>query len=159
KTPVNALLLLGIISSIAPFFGTALLDWMVESGSPMIVITYMLVAVSFLILRRREPAMQRPLRVGGKGRGGEVIGWFSVVLTVVLLVQDRPVRPAHLGVRPWVVCLAWWLAGAFFYFRIPKGIGAGEDVEERLHRALQAREPQRVTATRVEKRQSTAWFT
>src|SRR5699024_12823846 len=78
KTPVNALLLLGISSCVAPFFGTALLVWMVESGSPMIVITYMLVAVSFLILRRREPNMDRPLRVGGSGRGGEAIGWFAV---------------------------------------------------------------------------------
>ncbi|MDN5732482.1 MAG: APC family permease, partial [Yaniella sp.] len=151
KTPVNALLLLGVISSIAPFFGTALLDWMVESGSPMIVITYMLVSMSFLILRRREPAMERPLRVGGKGRGGEVIGWFSVVLTVALLLQYLPGMPAQLGWQPWVIFLAWWLAGAFFYFRIPKGIRAGEDVEERLERALQERERQRITSTRVEK--------
>ncbi|MDN6357922.1 APC family permease [Yaniella sp.] len=151
KTPVNALLLLGVISSIAPFFGTALLDWMVESGSPMIVITYMLVSVSFLILRRREPAMERPLRVGGKGRGGEVVGWVSVVLTVALLLQYLPGMPAQLGWQPWAIFLAWWLAGAFFYFRIPKGIRAGEDVEERLERALQERERQRITSTRVEK--------
>lgn len=150
-TPINALLLLGIISAIAPFFGTAMLDWMVESGSPMIVITYMLVSVSFLILRRREPNMARPLRVGGSGRGGEVIGWFAVVLTIALLVQYLPGMPAQLGWQPWVIFGAWWLAGAFFYFRIPKGIRAGEDVEERLALALQERERQRSTSAKVEK--------
>src|SRR5690625_7657080 len=97
KTPVNGLLLLGVISSIAPFFGTALLDWMVESGSPMIVITYMPVAVSFLILRRREPNMDRPLRVGGSGRGGEAIGRVAVVLAVALFAQYLPRMPAPLG--------------------------------------------------------------
>lgn len=151
RTPINALLLLGIISAIAPFFGTAMLDWMVESGSPMIVITYMLVSVSFLILRRREPNMARPLRVGGSGRGGEVIGWFAVVLTIALLVQYLPGMPAQLGWQPWVIFGAWWLAGAFFYFRIPKGIRAGEDVEERLALALQERERQRSTSAKVEK--------
>lgn len=150
KTPVNALLLLGLVSSVAPFFGTALLDWMVESGSPMIVITYMLVSVSFLILRRREPNMSRPLRIGGVGRGGEVIGWFAIVLTVALLAQYLPGMPAQLGWQPWVIFGAWWLAGAVFYFRLPKGIRGGDDVEERLSRAMQARERQRITSAKVE---------
>lgn len=151
KTPVNALVLLGIISSIAPFFGTALLDWMVESGSPMIVITYMLVAVSFIILRRREPLMDRPLRIGGTGRGGEIIGWTALVLTIGLLSLYLPGMPAQLGWQPWVIFLAWWLAGAVFYYRLPRGIRAGSDVEERLARAMEARERQRITSAKVEK--------
>src|SRR5699024_3921084 len=55
--PVNGLLMLGVNSSSAQFFGSALLDWMVESGLPMFVIIYMKVAVSFQILRTREPDM------------------------------------------------------------------------------------------------------
>ncbi|GAA4115261.1 APC family permease [Enteractinococcus coprophilus] len=151
KTPVNALLMLGAISAVAPFFGSAMLDWLVESGSPMIVITYMLVSVSFVILRRREPQMPRPLRVGGKGRGGELIGWFAIILTIALLIQYLPGMPAQLSWQPWVIFLAWWVAGAFFYYRLPRGIRAGEDVEERLIRAVQERERQRITSARVEK--------
>lgn len=151
KTPVNALLMLGAISAVAPFFGSAMLDWLVESGSPMIVITYMLVSVSFVILRRREPQMPRPLRVGGKGRGGELIGWFAIILTIALLIQYLPGMPAQLSWQPWVIFLAWWAAGAFFYYRLPRGIRAGEDVEERLIRAVQERERQRITSARVEK--------
>src|SRR5699024_655125 len=151
KTPVNALLMLGAISAVAPFFGSAMLDWLVESGSPMIVITYMLVSVSFVILRRREPQMPRPLRVGGKGRGGELIGWFAIILTIARLIQYLPCMPAQLGWQPWVIFLAWWAAGAFFYYRLPRGIRAGEDVEERLIRAVQERERQRITSARVEK--------
>jgi len=70
RTPVNALLFIGGLSFIAPFLGEAMLGWLVDSGSPSIVIAYLLVSVVFVILRRREPLMDRPLRVGGKGNGG-----------------------------------------------------------------------------------------
>src|SRR5699024_9035792 len=93
-----------------------------------------------LILRRREPNMARPLRIGGPGRGGEAIGWFAVVLTIALLAQYLPGMPAQLDWQPWVIFLAWWFAGAFFYYRLPRGIRAGEDVEERLARAMRERE-------------------
>lgn len=117
----------------------------------MIVITYMLVAVSFIILRRREPLMDRPLRIGGTGRGGEIIGWTALVLTIGLLSLYLPGMPAQLGWQPWVIFLAWWLAGAVFYYRLPRGIRAGSDVEERLARAMEARERQRITSAKVEK--------
>ncbi|GAA1354659.1 hypothetical protein GCM10009596_00550 [Arthrobacter rhombi] len=68
RTPINALLSIGGLSVAASFFREATLGWLVDSGSPSIVIAYFLVAVSFLLLRRREPEMGRPLRVGGKGR-------------------------------------------------------------------------------------------
>src|SRR5699024_8249394 len=68
-----------------------------------------------------------------------------------LLAQYLPGMPAQLGWQPWVIFLAWWFAGAFFYYRLPRGIRAGEDVEERLARAMQERERQRITSARVEK--------
>ncbi|CAA0124789.1 Uncharacterised protein [Mycolicibacterium vanbaalenii] len=36
-----------------------MLGWLVDSGSPSIVIAYLLVAVVFLILRRRKPLTRR----------------------------------------------------------------------------------------------------
>ncbi|WP_338144814.1 hypothetical protein [Cryobacterium glaciale] len=49
----------------APFFGTQMLGWLVDSGAPSIVIAYILVAAAFVVLHRREPKMDRPLRIGG----------------------------------------------------------------------------------------------
>ncbi|MEG2423099.1 APC family permease, partial [Glutamicibacter sp.] len=51
RTPSHALLFIGGLSILAPFFGTAMLGWLVDSGSPSIVIAYLLVGVAFLILR------------------------------------------------------------------------------------------------------------
>ncbi|MEE3851874.1 APC family permease [Gordonia sp. LSe1-13] len=139
RTPVNALLFIGALSFIAPFFGEAMLGWLVDSGSPSIVIAYLLVSIVFVILRRREPNMDRPLWVGGNGKGGLVIGCAAVVLCVGLLSLYLPGMPAFLDVQPWILFAAWWLLGALFLFRIPTGVPPGEDAEERLLDALRTR--------------------
>src|SRR5699024_8170823 len=89
--------------------------------SPAIVIAYFLVSVGFLVLRRREPEMERPLRVGGSGRGGLVISATSSVLTLILFILYLPITPfsAELDWRSWVMCCAWLLVCIFFVFRLP----------------------------------------
>ncbi|WP_238949251.1 APC family permease [Mycobacterium sp. IDR2000157661] len=139
RTPINALLFIGGLSFIAPFLGEAMLGWLVDSGSPSIVIAYLLVAVVFLILRRREPQMDRPLRIGGTGKTGLVIGGAAVVLCAGLLTLYLPGMPAFLDVQPWILFGVWWLLGVFFLLRIPTGIQPGEDAEHRLLEALRQR--------------------
>lgn len=136
-TPVNALLFVGVISAVAPFFGALMLGWLVDSGSPSIVIAYLMVSIVFVILRRREPEMPRPFRIGGRGPGGLVIGALSIVLTAALLSLYIPGMPASLTLPPYIVFALWWVLGAVFLFRIPRGIGPGPDAEERLVAAKQ----------------------
>lgn len=136
-TPVNALLFIGVISAVAPFFGAEMLGWLVDSGSPSIVIAYLMVSIVFLILRRREPEMPRPFRIGGRGPGGLAIGALSVVLTAGLLSLYIPGMPASLSLPPYIVFALWWVLGAVFLLRIPRGIGPGPDAEERLVAAKQ----------------------
>ena len=142
RTPVNALLFIGVLSAIAPFFGAPMLNWAVDASSPLIVLTYGLVAVTFVILRRTQPQMDRPLRIGGKGRGGVVIGAVAAVLCAALLLVYIP------GLTPISVTLAWqsylmlgvWLlAGVVLMLRLPRGIRPGPEAEEELKAALQRR--------------------
>ncbi|WP_309071118.1 APC family permease [Arthrobacter sp.] len=139
RTPANALMFIGALSFLAPFFGEAMLVWLVDSGAPSIVIAYILVSVVFVILRRREPTMDRPLRVGGAGNGGLVIGIAAVVLCIALLSLYLPFMPAALTPPPWILFGLWWVLGMFFLFRIPRGITPGEDAEHRLLEALNNR--------------------
>ncbi|TYC98883.1 amino acid permease [Arthrobacter echini] len=140
RTPVNALVFIGALSFAAPFFGTEMLGWLVDSGAPSIVLAYILVSLVFVILRRREPGMDRPLRVGGRGRGGEMIGWLAAVLCVGLLSLYLPGMPAALTPPPWILFGLWWVLGIVFLLRIPRGIAAGPDAEDRLlHRLAQRR--------------------
>ncbi|MER8026289.1 amino acid permease [Glutamicibacter protophormiae] len=139
KTPHNALLFIGGISLIAPFFGERMLGWLVDSGAPSIIIAYFLVSVTFLLLRRREPQMDRPLRIGGEGRFGEVIGWASVVLTFGLFSLYMPGMPAQLTWQPWLIFAIWWAMGALFFFKVPRGIPAGVDAEDKVLEVVRAR--------------------
>ena len=134
RTPVNSIIFIGVLSALAPFLGSAALGWIVDAGSPAIVIAYFLVSVGFLILRKREPAMDRPLRIGGKGNGGMVIGVISAVLTLGLFVLYLPITPwsAQLAWQSWAMFGLWLAVGVFFMFRLPTGIKAGPKAENEL---------------------------
>lgn len=134
KTPVNALLFIGGLSVVAPFFGEQMMVWLVDSGSPSIVITYILVSAVFLLLRKREPNMERPMRVGGHKTGtlGTVVGVAAMVLSIGLLSLYVPGMPAGLEWQAYVMFGLWWGLGLIFLVRIPGGVKPGADAEERL---------------------------
>lgn len=112
RTPVNAILLIGVFSALAPFFGRSALVWLVDAGGLGIVIAYVLVAVSFLILRKREPEMVRPYKVPY----GEQVGWAAVVLGGGLAVLYMPGFPSAL-VWPaeWIIAGGWIVIGAVLW--------------------------------------------
>ncbi|MGO3310783.1 MAG: APC family permease [Brevibacterium aurantiacum] len=134
RTPVNSIIFIGILSALAPFLGSAALGWIVDAGSPAIVIAYFLVSVGFIILRKREPAMDRPLRIGGKGNGGMIIGIISAVLTLALFILYLPITPysAQLAWQSWAMFGLWLAVGIVFMFRLPTGVKAGPNAENEL---------------------------
>lgn len=142
RTPSNALLFIGALSVVAPFCGTAMLGWAVDGGSPMIVLAYALVALSFCLLRIKDPGMERPFRVGRGRTTGMVVGVTATVLCVLLLLLYIP------GLTPISITLAWqsylifglWMAvGVAFALRLPGGIKAGPDTEAILLAEIAAR--------------------
>lgn len=112
KTPSNAILLIGAMSSLAPLLGRKMLVWLVDAGGFTIVISYFFVALSFLALRRNEPDMPRPYRV----RYGKAVGIIATCLTGAMAMLYMPGAPSAL-VWPyeWVIVLGWFVLGAFFY--------------------------------------------
>jgi basic amino acid/polyamine antiporter, APA family len=115
RTPANAILLIGALSVVAPFFGRSALVWLVDAGGLNIVIAYLMVAISFLVLRRNEPEMERPFRAGR----GPIIGVVAVILSIGIGVQYLPGMPAGL-IWPyeWIIVLVWWVVGLFFMARM-----------------------------------------
>lgn len=109
RTPTNAILLIGALAAVSPFLGRSALVWFVDAGGFGIVIAYVLVATSFLVLRRREPDMPRPYRVPQ----GERVGWAAVVLGGALAVLYLPGMPSALiWPAEWLIVALWSLAGA-----------------------------------------------
>ena len=76
------------------------------------IIAYSLVAVSFLVLRRKEPQLQRPFVAGRTN----LVGILALLLSVTLLLVYLPGSPAAL-VWPyeWMIVLGWSLLGVGFF--------------------------------------------
>jgi amino acid transporter len=118
KTPSNAVIFLGALATLAPLLGRPALVWIVDAGGLGIVIAYFLVALSFIILRKNEPEMERPFKAGKQN----AIGWIALVLCLGFIVLYMPGMPAAL-IWPyeWVMVAGWILIGAYFFYQMNKG--------------------------------------
>ncbi len=135
RTPSNALIFIGALSVLAPLFGRQMLVWLVDAGGVSLIIAYVMVAFSFVMLRRREPDMERPFRTPG----GTATGWVAVVLATGMGILFLPGMPAAL-VWPyeWLIFGGWALAGVWLLTRIPH-IGPGPDSHDEMVRVAAQR--------------------
>ena len=111
KTPVNAILLMGALSSLAPLLGRQAMVWLVVAGGLGIVIAYLFVSISFLVLRRKEPELERPFKVSHP----RLVGWLAVVLSLGLIGLYLPGSPSALSPIEWGLFAGWMGAGLGLY--------------------------------------------
>lgn len=111
RTPTNAILLMGILSCIAPLFGRPALVWLVAAGGLGIVIAYLFVSLSFVVLRIKQPNMQRPFRV----RQGVLVGVIAMLLSLGLIALYLPGSPAALSSAEWIMFFSWMGIGLVLY--------------------------------------------
>ncbi|MDA1370629.1 MAG: APC family permease [Proteobacteria bacterium] len=112
RTPHNAVLLIGGLSIIGPFFGRPVLVWLVDAGGFGIVIAYGMVALSFLVLRFKEPELERPYKVPM----GNAVGMVALLLSIGLGFLYLPGSPsALLWPQEWAILILWALLGALLF--------------------------------------------
>jgi len=111
-TPYRAIMMVGGLSCLAPFFGRPAMVWLANAGGLGIVIAYAMVAASFLILRLREPEMPRPYRVAR----GRLLGSMALVCALVMCCLYLPGSPAGLSwPYEWIIVMLWSAMGALLY--------------------------------------------
>lgn len=112
-TPHVAIVLIGILSCVSPLFGRTILIWLIDAGSFAIVIAYGMVATAFLVLRSREPDMERPFRV----RHGRLVGGIAIAMSAGLFCIYLPWSPSALAwPYEWALVLGWTLFGAILFW-------------------------------------------
>ena len=111
KTPSNAVLLIGAISCIAPFFGRAMMEWLTNAGGVGAVTAYMMVSISFLVLRKKEPGLNRPYKV----KNHRFVGFMAIALSGLMLILYMPGMPSGLSIPEWLIIGIWALLGIVFY--------------------------------------------
>lgn len=114
STPYVAIFFLGSISMIAPFFGRVMLVWIVDAANFACCMAYCLVAMSFLILRKKRPDMPRPFRV----KNGKLIGILATIMAGFMAVMYiAPGTNCSLIWQEWVIVGGWTLMGLMLAFR------------------------------------------
>ncbi len=117
RTPHNAILLIGGLSILGPFFGRPVLVWLVDAGGLGIVIAYGMVAWSFLVLRKKEPELARPYKIPY----GKPVGVSALLLSIGLGLLYMPGSPSGLlWPQEWGIVLLWAVLGAVLYARSRK---------------------------------------
>lgn len=113
KTPINALLFIGLLSIIAPFFGKKMLVWVVDAGNFGCCVAYCMVAISFVILRKKAPEMARPYKVSHY----KLVGAMAILMSGFMVVMYMiPGSGATLVPQEWGMILGWSILGVLFGF-------------------------------------------
>jgi APA family basic amino acid/polyamine antiporter len=112
KTPVNALILIGILTMLAPFAGRKMLVWISDAGNFGCCVAYCMVALSFIILRKKEPDMPRPYKVPAY----RFFGIMAVIMSgFMVAMYCIPGSGGTLIVQEWGIVFAWCALGVVFY--------------------------------------------
>ena len=111
KTPYFSTMFVGIISVFTPLLGKNSLSWFVDASGFGTVITYFMVALSFVVLRITQPSMKRPF----KAKGGIVIGIIAMIVAIFFIVLYLPIGSSSLNNVEWAIVLIWVLVGFIFY--------------------------------------------
>lgn len=111
KTPSAAILLVGVLCIASPLLGQNALVWFVNTSAFGSVLSYLLVAVSFLVLRKKEPELERPFQV----KYGKHIAVLVLLFSVSFLIFYTPLGGiSSIWTNEWMLIGIWALVGIFF---------------------------------------------
>lgn len=111
QTPFFSILFIGLITIITPFLGKNSLGWFVDASSFGTVIAYGMVAISFVLLRIKEPDIIRPFKV----KNGILIGIIAILISLFFISLYLPIGSSSLSFIEWVIVLVWSGVGVCFY--------------------------------------------
>jgi amino acid transporter len=114
KTPVAALILLGVLSILCPLLGRVMLVWIVDAANFACCLAYCLVAIAYIIIRKRRPDLQRPFKL----KHGIIIGSIAVVMSgFMVLMYVLPGTNCTLTWEEWIIVGGWAVLGLAFAIR------------------------------------------
>ena len=111
KTPWLTLLVIGVLSIVSLFFGRAMLSWIANSASFACCISYCMVSMAFVRLRKIEPDMNRPFKVNNY----RWVGFFAVMLSgVMVTLYLIPGTGCTLNKQELIIVGGWAVVGIIF---------------------------------------------
>lgn len=129
KTPSNAVLFCGAISTFSCLLGEGALTWFVNSASLGTVLVYFMVILSFIFLRKRMPGLERPYRI----KPAKFVGTMAVISCLFFIYVYLPIGPSPLQPIEWVFVLGWFILGGLLAaYAAKKYSGVTNEEREKL---------------------------
>ncbi len=112
-SPTAAVLLVGIITILSPCAGKSALVWFVDAAAFGTVVAYFMVSLSFFILRRKEPDLDRPFHTPA----GTIVGALAMLVALFFLWLYLPGlgSPSPLSGPEWGFVGGWIILGIIFF--------------------------------------------
>lgn len=106
-TPCNAVLFCGALSTFSCLLGTGALTWFVNASSFGVVLIYLMVSLSFIVLRVKQPELERPYKV----KYAKFVGTMSVGVALFFAYLYLPMGPSPLQGIEWAFVCGWFALG------------------------------------------------
>lgn len=106
-TPCNAVLFCGALSTFSCLLGSGALTWFVNASSFGVVIVYLMVTLSFIFLRARQPELERPYKV----KNAKLVGAVSIGVVCFFAYLYLPFGPSPLQPIEWILVCGWFALG------------------------------------------------
>lgn len=106
-TPSNAVLFCGALSTFSCLLGAGALTWFVNASSFGVVIVYLMVTLSFIFLRVRQPELERPYKI----KHAKLVGAVSIGVVCFFAYLYLPMGPSPLVPIEWVLVCGWFALG------------------------------------------------
>ena len=112
KTPVNALIFIGFLSIGSLLLGRSALVWIADTASLACCIAYCIVAASFLVIRRKEPELDRPYKVKHYKTVGVIATAMAAIMAMLYII---PGSGCTLTKEEWAIAGGWTVLGLIMF--------------------------------------------
>lgn len=108
KVPTAAIILTGVICMITPLLGRNALVWFVDTAAFGTVVAYLMVAISFIAIHRKEPNLERPYTL----KYPMATGYAAIAVALFFITLYLPFGPGSL-IWPyeWIFVGVWVALG------------------------------------------------
>ena len=110
--PVPGLVVCLILSLVGPFLGANMIDSITCFSAAAFVLSWALTCWSLIMLRKKEPNLNRPYKIPG---GLAMAGFAAIVATVVLICMFIPASPFYVGAQAVKMFIGWLIIGLILY--------------------------------------------
>jgi len=108
QTPVISIIFVGLICCFSPLLGANALIWLIDTSAFGTVIVYLLITISFLRIRKKEPELTRRYTI----KRGRMVGMTAMIISAFFLFWYTPFSPIALKwPHEWALVFAWIIVG------------------------------------------------